>query len=158
MKLHKTFVLGLLISATTTSFAHSKAAETDVYKFTPIEINCHEDDSLATKQDAPLLPAEVMPSFPGGRQTLMKYIACHVKYPAKAQKEGIHGRVVVQFIVERDGSISNPKIVRSIHPMLDEEAIRVVKNMPNWNPGIINGKPVRVRYYIPINFNLNKDK
>lgn len=66
--------------------------------------------------------------------------------------------MVVQFIVERDGSISNPKIVRSIHPMLDEEAIRVVKNMPNWNPGIINGKPVRVRYYIPINFNLNKDK
>lgn len=89
-----------------------------------------------------------MPSFPGGGSALMQYLSSNVRYP----KTTASGRVVVTFVVERDGSISNTKVVRSIDPALDREAVRVVSSMPNWNPGMKDGKPVRVKYTIPINF------
>lgn len=97
---------------------------------------------------------EVMPQYPGGMPELMQYLAKNIKYPIQAQKKGIEGRVTVRFIVEKDGSISNVTVVRHIHPLLDKEAMRVIKAMPKWSPGMLNGKPVRVKFNIPVAFRL----
>jgi protein TonB len=97
---------------------------------------------------------EQMPSFPGGQGALMKYLSENVKYPVVAQENGVQGRVVVSFVVERDGSISDVKVVRSVDPSLDREAARVVKSMPNWIPGKQNGSAVRVKYTVPVSFRL----
>ena len=98
---------------------------------------------------------EVMPQYPGGQIAMMKYIMENMKYPKQAMKEGIQGRVAVRFIVEKDGSISDVKPILSVHPLLNKEAVRVVKSMPKWSPGKQNGKPVRVRFNLPIMFKLN---
>lgn len=98
---------------------------------------------------------EVMPQYPGGQIAMLKYIMENIKYPEQAMKEGIQGRVTVRFIVEKDGSISNVKPVLSVHPLLDKEAVRVVESMPKWSPGKQNGKPVRVRFNVPVMFKLN---
>ncbi len=98
---------------------------------------------------------EQMPEFPGGVSKLMTYLNTNVKYPAKAQEKGIQGRVVVQFVVDRDGSILNPKVVRAVDPSLDKEALRVVKSMPKWKPGKQKGKNVKVKYNVPIFYKLS---
>lgn len=98
---------------------------------------------------------EVMPQFPGGQIAMMKYIMENIKYPKQAMKEGIQGRVTVRFIVEKDGSISDVKPILSVHPLLNKEAVRVVESMPKWTPGKHNGKPVRVRFNLPVMFKLN---
>lgn len=95
---------------------------------------------------------EEMPSFPGGMSALMKYLADNVKYPVDAQENGMQGRVVVSFVVERDGSITNVQAVRSVYPSLDSEAVRVVEAMPRWKSGKLNGLPVRVKYNVPVTF------
>jgi len=95
---------------------------------------------------------ESMPQFPGD---LNKYLGRNVKYPEEAQKQKIQGRVTVQFIIEKDGTITGVTVLRSVHPLLDKEAIRVVQNMPKWVPGTQRGEPVRVSYTAPINFRLN---
>lgn len=97
---------------------------------------------------------EVMPSFPGGNGALFQYLANNIKYPVDAQKKVIEGRVVVTFIVEKDGDISDIRVVRSVYPSLDKESIRVIGTMPNWNPGKSKGESLRVRYNIPIAFRL----
>lgn len=97
---------------------------------------------------------EVMPQFPGGQIAMMKYIMENMKYPEQAMKEGIQGRVTVRFIVEKDGSISNVRPILSVHPLLNKEAVRVVESMPKWTPGKQNGKPVRVRFNLPVMFKL----
>ena len=97
---------------------------------------------------------EQMPQFPGGMTGLMQYLAKNVKYPVDAQKEGIQGKVFVQIIVDENGKVSNAKIVQGISPSLDAEALRVVYNMPQWRPGMKDGKPVSVKYAFPINFRL----
>ncbi len=97
---------------------------------------------------------EQMPQFPGGMTGLMQYLTKNVKYPADAQKEGIQGKVFVQIIVDENGKVSNAKIVQGISPSLDAEALRVVYNMPQWRPGMKDGKPVNVKYAFPINFRL----
>ena len=107
------------------------------------------------KNDMVFDVVEVMPQFPGGQIAMLKYIMENIKYPEQAMKEGIQGRVAVRFIVEKDGSISNVKAVRSVHPLLDKEAVRVVESMPKWSPGKQNGKPVRVRFNVPVMFKLN---
>ncbi|MFQ9996704.1 MAG: TonB family protein, partial [Hoylesella buccalis] len=89
---------------------------------------------------------EQMPSFPGGPSALMKYLSENVKYPVVAQENGVQGRVVVSFVVEKDGHITDVKVVRSVDPTLDKEAARVVKSMPSWIPGKQNGSAVRVKY------------
>lgn len=99
---------------------------------------------------------ENMPEFPGGTTAMMEYIAKNLRYPAKAHQAGIQGRVIASFIVEKDGSISKPGIMRSVNPDLDAEAIRVLSAMPKWKPGTQRGKEVRVRYTVPVNFKLNK--
>ena len=100
---------------------------------------------------------ETMPQFPGGQEVLMKYLAANIKYPASAVKAKKQGRVIVTFIVQKDGSITHAKIAKSIDPELDAEALRIVKGMPKWTPGTQNGKPVSVRYMVPVKFSLQKD-
>ena len=97
---------------------------------------------------------EEMPSFPGGQAALMQYLASNIKYPVVAQENGVQGRVIVSFVVERDGSISDVKVARSVDPSLDREAQRVVKSMPKWKPGKQNGSAVRVKYTVPVVFRL----
>ena len=97
---------------------------------------------------------EEMPSYPGGEQKLMEYVAKNIKYPQIARETGIQGRVFVGFVVEPDGSVSNVKVLRGIGGGCDEEAMRVVKSMPKWKPGKQRGKAVRVSYMLPVNFKL----
>lgn len=100
---------------------------------------------------------ETMPQFPGGQGVMMKYLAANIKYPASAVKAKKQGRVIVAFVIQKDGSVTNARIVRSVDPELDAEALRIVKAMPNWTPGTQDGKPVNVNYTIPVVFSLYKE-
>ena len=95
-----------------------------------------------------------MPQFPGGDEALRKYIANAVTYPDLAQKNGIAGKVYISFVVEKDGTVGNARVARGVDPSLDKEALRVVKALPKWKPGVEKGKPVPVEYTVPINFAL----
>ena len=97
---------------------------------------------------------EEMPQFPGGQAALLEYLSKNIKYPVVAEENGIQGKVIVTFVVERDGSISDVKVVKSVDPSLDKEASRVVKSMPKWQPGKQNGSAVRVKYTVPVQFRL----
>ena len=97
---------------------------------------------------------EEMPSFPGGQGALMSFLSSNIKYPVVAQENGVQGRVIVGFVVERDGSITDVKVMRSVDPSLDREAQRVIKAMPKWKPGKQNGSAVRVKYTVPVVFRL----
>ena len=97
---------------------------------------------------------EEMPHFPGGPAALQAFLSSNTKYPVVAQENGVQGRVIVSFVVERDGSITDVKVVRSVDPSLDREASRVVRSMPRWSPGKQNGSAVRVKYTVPVVFRL----
>ena len=97
---------------------------------------------------------EQQPEFPGGMSALMKFLGDNIKYPVIAQENGIQGRVITNFVVERDGSISDVQVVRGQDPSLDREAVRVIQTMPKWKPGQQRGKPVRVRFTLPVVFRL----
>ncbi len=97
---------------------------------------------------------EEMPEFPGGMGECLKFLAKNIKYPTIAQENGVQGRVIVQFVVNQDGSIVDPVVVRSVDPYLDKEALRVIKMMPKWKPGKQRGKAVRVKYTVPVTFKL----
>jgi protein TonB len=97
---------------------------------------------------------EQMPQFKGGDAALMDYLNKNIKYPVIAEENGIQGRVVTTFVVERDGSITDVKVIKSVDPSLDKEAVRVVKSMPKWNPGKQNGSAVRVKFTLPVTFRL----
>ncbi|MBR4566075.1 MAG: energy transducer TonB [Prevotella sp.] len=98
---------------------------------------------------------EQMPEFPGGYTAMMSWLNRNIRYPSIAEKNGIQGRVVCTFVVERDGSITDIQVARSVDPSLDKEAIRVLKLMPKWSPGRQNGAPVRVKYTVPLTFSLS---
>ncbi len=100
---------------------------------------------------------EQMPYFPGGQANLMKFLSENTKYPKKAEEEGVQGRVICQFELDEKGYISNIKVAKSIHPLLDAEAVRVISIMPRWIPAKLNGEPVKTRYTIPITFRLDND-
>lgn len=97
---------------------------------------------------------ENMPEYPGGMSALMQFLSKNIKYPTIAQENGTQGRVIVQFVVNRDGSIVDPVVVRSVDPYLDREALRVIMTMPKWKPGMQRGKAVRVKYTVPVQFRL----
>ncbi len=98
---------------------------------------------------------ENMPEFPdGGLPGLMRYLSKNIKYPTISQEQGTQGRVTVQFVVNKDGSIVDAKVIRGVDPYLDKEAIRVISGMPKWKPGMQRGKPVRVKYTVPVMFRL----
>ena len=98
--------------------------------------------------------AEDQPEFPGGDAALMEYLRKNIKYPAICRENNIQGRVIVTFIVNKDGTITEPEVVKSVNPSLDKEALRVISQMPNWKPGYQRGKPVRVKFTVPVNFQL----
>jgi len=97
---------------------------------------------------------EQMPQFPGGDAALMQFLNSHIKYPVVAEENGIQGRVVCTFVVERNGSITDVRVIKSVDPSLDKEAVRVLKSMPSWIPGKQNGSAVRVKYTVPVTFRL----
>lgn len=99
---------------------------------------------------------EQPPTFPGGEAALMKYIAENIHYPAVAAENNIEGRVIVKFVVRKDGSVGNAVIARSVDPSLDKEALRVIRSLPKFEPGKMNGQPVNVWYVLPISFKLPK--
>ncbi|OFX58602.1 MAG: energy transducer TonB [Bacteroidetes bacterium GWB2_41_8] len=137
---------------------------------TEIEDELHIEDSEATdktaitavmqvatqeeekEETAVFFIVEEMPEFPGGQLALRTFIAQSIKYPVIAQENGIQGKVFVNFVVGKDGTISQAKIFRGVDPSLDKEALRVVNSLPKWKPGKQGGKPVRVSYTVPINF------
>lgn len=124
-------------------------ATTEVVDFRPIII-----EEKLIKEEKIFIGVEDMPVFPGGDRELFRYLNNSLKYPKAASNAGISGTVIVSFIVEPDGSISNLTILKSGTSMLDEEALRVVSSMPRWKPGLQNGKPVRVRMSLPVIFRL----
>lgn len=97
---------------------------------------------------------EDQPEFPGGTAALLEYLKKNIKYPAICRENNIQGRVLVTFIVNKDGAIVEPEVVKSVNPSLDKEALRVISQMPNWKPGYQRGKPVRVKFTVPVNFQL----
>jgi protein TonB len=114
----------------------------------PVEQPKHEEENKVFDI------VEEMPSFPGGMAALNKYLHDNVHYPVVAQENGVQGRVTISFVVEKDGSVTDVKVAKSVDPSLDKEALRVVKSMPRWTPGKQNGATVRVKYNVPVNFRL----
>ena len=111
-------------------------------------------DTIQKKEETIFVSVEQMPEIPGGKEELFKFISNNLKYPDMVGD--FEGRVIVQFVVEKDGSISDIKVIRSLHPEYDKEAMRVIKLMPKWLPGNQRGKAVRVSYILPIVFKLQK--
>ena len=123
------------------------------------------DMAYTTKSEKTAMPGAVaydvveqMPEFPGGSLEMMKYFASHIRYPKEAEEQEQQGRVIVQFIIDEEGRVANPHVVRGIAPSIDAEALRVVQEMPKWRPGRQQGKVVRVKYTIPISFVLEGGK
>lgn len=121
------------------------------------ETNGESSSVASTPQDEQVFTTvEVMPMFPGGAEQLLKFISTNIRYPKSSIEKGEQGRVICSFIVARDGSIHSPEIVRSVSPLLDKEAIRVLRTMPRWTPGMEKGKAVAVKYTVPVTFRLQK--
>ncbi|MGP1420610.1 MAG: energy transducer TonB [Tannerella sp.] len=126
-------------------------AQTQTYVPPAVKVEEEEESSQQI-----FMVVEEMPEFPGGQAALMSFIAKSIKYPVVAQENGIQGRVTCSFVVNKDGSIVDAEVVRGIDPSLDKEALRVINTMPKWKPGKQRGKPVRVKFTVPINFRLNQ--
>lgn len=121
----------------------------EVEEYVPIEV---EEEEVVEEQI--FMVVESMPAFPGGEASLNKYLYENITYPQMAKESGIQGRVFVTFVVEKDGTVTDVRVLRGIGGGCDEEAIRVVENMPKWAPGKQRGKPVRVQFNLPIKFTL----
>lgn len=119
----------------------------DDYDVVTVEPEPEEEEIFMVVED--------QPEFPGGTAALLEYLRKNIKYPAICRENNIQGRVLVTFIVNKDGAIVEPEVVKSVNPSLDKEALRVISQMPNWKPGSQRGKPVRVKYTVPVNFRLN---
>ena len=118
-------------------------------KYTPVEVVEEEPEEEQIFQ-----VVEEQPEFPAGQIELMKFLQKNIKYPTISQENGVQGRVIVQFVVNRDGSIVDTQVMRGVDPYLDKEALRVVSTMPKWKPGKQRGKPVRTRFTLPVQFRL----
>ena len=123
--------------------------ETEIEEYVPIEEEDEEEEAQI------FTVVESMPGFPGGEAARIKYLNDNIKYPQMARESGIQGRVFVTFVVEKDGKVTDVRVLRGIGGGCDEEAVRVIKNMPRWNAGKQRGKPVRVQFNMPILFKLN---
>ena len=119
----------------------------DDYDVVEVEPEPEEEEIFMVVED--------QPEFPGGTAALLEYLRKNIKYPAICRENNIQGRVLVTFIVNKDGAIVEPEVVKSVNPSLDKEALRVISTMPNWKTGSQRGKPVRVKYTVPVNFRLN---
>jgi len=125
--------------------------------FSVFGANAQKTDTLKkTTSDTSIYASpEHLPEFPGGTDEFLKYIAMNTRYPAAAREASKQGKVIVQFVIEKDGALSHVQVVRSIFPALDAEAVRVVSGSPKWAPGTQDGYAVRVRYTVPISFNIS---
>ncbi len=132
------------------NFSAEVTDDTKNIEITPVVVE--EEEEVA--EEPIFTVVENDPEFPGGMEALYKYLAQNIKYPQLARDNGITGKVYVTFVVERDGSIANPKVLRDIGGGCGQEAIRVVKSMPKWTPGKQRGKAVRVQFNLPVNFSL----
>ena len=134
----------------------AKAENTDVVFDMPLEeaMKAEKQKKETPQEEVIFQVVEQMPEFPGGMQKAMEFLGKNIKYPVAAQEAKIEGRVIVQFVVGRDGSVSDAKVMRGVNPELDAEAVRVVSIMPKWNPGKQRGKAVAVKYTMPIMFRL----
>ena len=138
----------------------SEIAEKIKFEVNELESENIESDShnttITEKEDNSTIynGADEMPQFPGGPQAVFEYLSKSIRYPTDAKENGVQGKVLCSFVIERDGSISNVIVVKSIHPSLDKEAKRVISSMPDWIPGKQNGNFVRVRYTLPVTFSL----
>ena len=108
-----------------------------------------------TAMSDPLPDNIVGAQFPGGTEQLIKFLSENIKYPVECEKQGIQGRVVLLIVIDKDGSVKDIKVAKSVHPLLDAEAVRVASSMPHWQPATKDGQPVRIRYSLPITFSLN---
>ena len=132
--------------------ANGEAVEQEEIPFEATNVD--ESAPLDANTDEVFKVVEVDPEFPGGEEALYKYLAENIKYPEKAKNEKIEGRVYITFVIEKDGTVSDAKVLRSVNEELDAEALRVINAMPKWKPGTQRGVPVRVQYNIPISFKL----
>lgn len=107
------------------------------------------------EEESTYMVVEDMPEYPGGVQALMDFLKENVNYPAFCRENNIQGRVLVSFVVDKDGSVDEPHIEKGVHPKLDEEALRIIGIMPKWKPGTQKGKPVKVKFTVPVNFRLD---
>ena len=136
------------IEETTIVSAEDQAEFVEITEDIPIVVEEPE------KEEEIFQVVENQPEFPGGMAELMKYLQKNIKYPTVCQEQGIQGRVIVQFVVNSDGSIVDPQVVKPVNPYLDKEALRVVSSMPNWKPGRQRGKAVSCKYTVPVSFRL----
>ena len=139
-----------------TALALNAETVTDYQYDTPQKKQIIKEDKQ-NAQSKPFDVVEQMPQFPGGIKELMTFLSQNVRYPEAAHKAGQQGRVIANFVVEKDGSITEACVVKSVSPELDAEALRVISSMPNWIPGMQNGEAVRVKYTVPITFRLQSD-
>lgn len=134
-----------------------------------VSLACSAQDSPEQEEDIPVAIVETLPAWQScasdqsnapeevrtcTEQAIANFVVSNLTYPKKARRKGIEGRVIVKFIVEKDGAVGEVKVVKGVHPMLDNEAQRVVESMPDFRPGMQRGKPVRVSYHLPFNFSL----
>ena len=110
--------------------------------------------NVSAQEEKPMTQPEIAPEFPGGTVALLSLIQQNIKYPEEAKEQEIQGRVIVKFTIEKDGSVTDVKVVKSVHPLVDEQVVRAVSAMPAWKPGMHEGKPVRVSYSVPFRFRL----
>lgn len=153
----------LLLFSNCVNKAKSEQQETTEVKDTTamtVAQTPNTNTTSSAKEQTPAFDEEIfdvvedMPEFPGGMNACLQYLAKNIKYPAEAEKAGEQGRAIIQFIITKEGKIINPKIVKSVSPRLDEEAIRVVKAMPDWTPGKQRGVAVNVKYTVPVFFKI----
>ena len=145
---HLAIILALVISISISE----KVIAQEVDKEKTIQVSGSEN---IVQEDSIYKVLDPMPGFPGGEDARIKFLVKNMKYPEKARKEGIHGRVFVSFVIEKNGETSNIKLLRGIGGGCDEEAMRVVSIMPRWEPGLHEGKPVRVQFNMPFSFKLD---
>ena len=144
----------LLIVNARASAQQTSNSDVNVHEIKTSDINNIKIKKVET--DSVYQVVEVMPEFPGGMSQMATFLSENIKYPEEAKDKNISGRVFIEFVIEKDGSVSNVNVMRSVGGGCDDEAVRVVKAMPKWKPGLMKGKPVRVHYVLPINFKLEE--
>ena len=150
------FALAMCVGCGQSSEQKEESVPTDVTKAEKqeqVQVVAEDEDTLENGEQV-FRVVEVMPKFPGGDAELLKFIAKNVKYPQESQDKGEQGRVICSFVVTKDGTLTNYKVLRGISPALDQEAVRVLQMMPRWTPGTQKGEPVAVKYTVPITFKL----
>lgn len=148
------FALAMCVGCGQSSEQKKDSVPTDVAKEKEqVQVQAEDEDTLENGEQV-FRVVEVMPKFPGGDAELLKFIAKNVKYPQESQDKGEQGRVICSFVVTKDGTLTNYKVLRGISPALDQEAVRVLQMMPRWTPGTQKGEPVAVKYTVPITFKL----